>query len=143
MRKQNKMGFFDKLFDFGRKPEVKKEEAPKKPKEKKQPELSAKEKATQAGEPYVNVLGMEIDPNDIHNGAFELDFNEIFVARLVKSGYMMKKEDTDAEIVDRWFQDVCRNIALEMYEQVQADPANRDLRSIRTKNLGNGRTEVS
>lgn len=116
----------------------------KEPKPKKEtPKLSAKEIATKAGEPYVNVLSMEIDPQDIHNGSFELDFNEIFVARLVKSGYMMKPDDTDTMIVDRWFQDVCRNIALEMYEQVQADPTNRDLRNIRQRNLGNGRTEVS
>lgn len=116
----------------------------KEPKPKKEAsKLSAKEIATKAGEPYVNVLSMELDPEDIHNGSFELDFNEIFVARLVKSGYMMKPDDTDTMIVDRWFQDVCRNIALEMYEQVQADPTNRDLRNIRQRNLGNGRTEVS
>ena len=141
MRKQNKMGLFDKIKKAFTKPEP--EKVVKEPKPKKEPELSAKDKATKEGEPYVNVLSMEIDPEDIHNGAFELDFNEIFVARLVKSGYMMKPDDTDAMIVDRWFQDVCRNIALEMYEQVQADPANRDLRNIRQRNLGNGRTEVS
>ena len=45
--------------------------------------------------------------------------------------------------MDRWFQTVCRNIALEMYEQQVADPENRDARVIRTKDLGNGRTEVS
>lgn len=134
------MGLFDKIKKAFTKPEP---EVKKEPKPKKAPELSEKDKATQANEPYVNVLRMELDPEDIHNGSFELDFNEIFVARLVKAGYMMKKEDTDAEIVDRWFQDVCRNIALEMYEQVQADPTNRDLRNIRQRNLGNGRTEVS
>lgn len=135
------MGLFDKLKKaFSKEPEkVAKEPKPQKEKTK----LSPKEVATKAGEPYVNVLSMELDPEDIHNGSFELDFNEIFVARLVKSGYMMKPDDTDTMIVDRWFQDVCRNIALEMYEQVQADPANRDLRNIRQRNLGNGRTEVS
>ena len=139
---------FDKLKNlFGKKEEPKKVEAPKKPKasKPKQPELSAKDKATQAGEPYVNVLSMELDPNNIHNGAFELDFNEIFVARLVKAGYMKKPDDTDVMIVDRWFQDVCRTIVLEMYEQQQADPDNRDpnVRPINTRDLGNGRTEVS
>lgn len=136
------MGLFDKLKNAFKKPEP--EKVAKEPKPKKEaPKLSAKEIATKAGEPYVNVLSMELDPQDIHNGSFELDFNEIFVARLVKSGYMMKPDDTDTMIVDRWFQDVCRNIALEMYEQVQADPTNRDLRNIRQRNLGNGRTEVS
>jgi hypothetical protein len=46
-------------------------------------------------------------------------------------------------MVDRWFQSVCRNIALEIYEQQQADPENRDMRIVRTKDLGDGRTEVS
>ena len=36
-------------------------------------ELSPKEKATLAGEPYISVLSVEIDPKDINNGSFELD----------------------------------------------------------------------
>jgi len=139
------MGLFDKLF--GKKPEPVKVEKPKKerkPRAKKvEPQLSAKEKATQAGEPYVNVLSMEVDPTNIHEGSFELDWNEIFIAKLVKTGYMKSKEDSDRDIVDRWFQDVCRTIVLEMYDQVQADPSNRDMRNVVTKDIGNGRTEVS
>ena len=143
------MGLFDRLF--GKKtepvveaPKVVKEKKPRKPKAKKVvADTSAKEKATLAGEPYVNILSMEIDPNNIHDGSFELDWNEIFIAKLVKTGYMKSKEDTDRDIIDRWFQDVCRTIVLEMYEQQDADPTNRDLRVVRTKNLGDGRTEVS
>ncbi len=135
---------FDKLKNlFNKKLEAHKVEAPKKPREKKQPELTAKEKATQAGEPYINVLSMELDPNNIHEGAFELDWNSIFITQLVKAGYMKKKEDTDQDIVDRWFQDICRTVVLEYYQQQQADPDNRDLRNVRTRDLGNGRTEVS
>ncbi len=135
---------FDKLKNlFSKKVEAPKVEAPKKPREKKQPELSPKEKATQAGEPYVNILSMEIDPENVNAGAFELDWNEIFIAKLVKAGYMKKKEDTDQDIIDRWFQDVCRTVVLEMYQQQQADPDNRDLRNVRSRDLGNGRTEVS
>jgi hypothetical protein len=136
---------FDKLKNLfpKKKEEPKKVEAPKKIKEKKQPELSAKEKATQAGEPYVNIIGMEVDPNNINDGAFELDWNEIFIAKLVKAGYMKKKEDTDQDIVDRWFQSVCRNVALEMYEQKAADLTNRDVRQVSTRDLGDGRTEIS
>lgn len=136
---------FEKLKNLFKKPE-KPVEAKKPAKVKtKAPskELSAKEKATQAGEPYINILSLDIDPNDINSGAFELDWNEIFVARLVKSGYMMSKDDKDSDIVDRWFQQVCRNVVLEMYEQVQADPMNRDVRPIQTRDIGNGRTEVS
>jgi hypothetical protein len=145
------MGLFDKLF--GKKPEpiietVKAEpkvKKPRKPKEKKpEPVISLKEKATLAKEPYVNVLKMDIDPNDINSGSFELDWNEFFIAKLVKAGYMKSKEDTDRDIIDRWFQDVCRTIVLEMYEQKEAmNPENRDMRVVRAKDLGNGRTEVS
>jgi hypothetical protein len=145
------MGLFDRFKPKQKAPdpvpEVVKELKPKKPRKPRQKKVetvvSEKERATAAGEPYVSVIGMELDPNNIHEGAFELDWNEIFIARLVKSGYMKKKEDTDQDIIDRWFQDVCRNVALEMYEQVQADPTNRDLRPIQTRDIGNGRTEVS
>lgn len=145
------MGLFDRLFgkkevipEVTKTPETPKVKKPRKPKEKKVvPDTTAKEKATAAGEPYVNILKMEVDPTNIHEGSFELDWNEIFIAKLVKTGYMKSKEDTDRDIVDRWFQDVCRTIVLEMYEQKDADPTNRDLRVVRTKNLGDGRTEVS
>ena len=135
---------FDKLKKLLGKEEPKKVVAPKKPRVKKQPEPSAKEKATQAGEPYINVISMDLNPDNIHEGAFELDWNSLFITQLVKAGYMKKKEDTDQDIVDRWFQDVCRTIALEMYEQRIADPDNRnDMRTIHNKDLGDGRTEVS
>jgi len=136
---------FDKLKNLFVKKEDPKKEAPQ-PAPKKEKKLTPKELATQAGEPYVTVVSMDIDPEDINSGAFELDFNEIFVARLVKAGYMMKKEDTDAEIVDRWWTQVCRNVALELYEQQQADPTNRyrtEPRIVSRKDLGNGRTEIS
>lgn len=117
-------------------PEVKK--APKKK------ELSPKEKATAAGEPYVAILSVDLDPNDINNGAFELDWNDKFVLNLVKQGYKIRDDDTDSQIVDRWFQTVCRNIALEVYEQEQADPEKRDdIRIIQQRDLGGGYTEVS
>ena len=140
------MGLLDKLF--GKKPEPAKVEAPKKekkPRKTREPkvELSDKEKATMAGEPYVNVVRMSVDPQDIHNGEFELDWNDKFVINLIKSGYKMKDDEPDTVIVDRWFQTVCRNIALEMYEQRQADPMNRELRTVQTRDIGNGRTEIS
>ena len=53
--------------------------------------------------------------------------------------------EPDAQIVDRWFQTVCRNIALEVYEQEQADPEKREseMRVIQQRDLGGGFTEVS
>lgn len=146
---------FDKIKKFlgvkneELRPEPPSEAAPKSKKErkprKKKTELSAKEQATLNGEPYVAILKVDIDPNNINNGAFELDWNDKFLVNLVKQGYKIKPDDTDNEIVDRWFQTVCRNIALEVYEQEAADPEKRrgDLRVVQQRDLGNGRTEIS
>ena len=130
------------MFDFlKRKKEVKKEATPKTVKAKVK---SAKDLATEAGEPYVSVVSVELDPDDVGNGAFELDWNDVFVSRLVKAGFMIKKTDTDAEIVDRWFQSVCRNILNENYEQWEANqPVDARPRRVDRNDIGNGRTEVS
>ena len=136
---------FDKIKKWFVLDEVKLEPVPEVKKAPKKKELTPKEKATSIGEPYVDILKVELDPADINNGSFELDWNDKFVANLIKQGYKIRADDTDAQIVDRWFQTVCRNIALEVYEQQQADPDNResDMRIIQQRDLGNGFTEVS
>lgn len=125
------------MFDFFKK----KKPAKAEPKTRAQ-QKSAKEIATEKGEPYVTILSMDVDPTDISAGAFELDWNEKFVADLVRHGYMMNKNDTDADIVDRWFTAVCRNVVLETWEQEQAMIPERD-RVIKSRNIGDGRSEVS
>jgi len=148
------MIMFDKIKNlFSKKPEVEapkpaQEKKPRKPKEKKEETTSTdKDKANADGLPYVNILKMEIDPYDINSGAFELDWNDKFVLNLIRAGYKIREDDTDTIIVERWFQTVCRNVALELYEQQQADPENRamatDMRVVRQRDLGGGRTEVS
>ena len=141
---------FEKLKNLFKKPEVKSEPEPKKVKEKKvapaTPELTAKEKATAAGEPYVNIIHMEVDPKDLNSGSVTLDWNEKFLVNLIRAGYKMKDTDTDNDIVDRWWTNLCRATVLETFEQEWADPSKRtnsDVRNVRTKDLGNGRTEVS
>jgi len=108
----------------------------------KAPEKTAKELATEKGEPYVAIITMDIDPNNLHQGAFELDWNEIFIARLVKAGYMMKPTDADSDLVDRWFQNVCRHVVMETWEQEQAI-RNSGAQYVRTRDIGDGRTEIS
>ena len=105
------------------------------------PPKTAKQIATEKGEPYVAVLSMDVDPNNLHQGAFELDWNEIFVARLVKAGYMLKPADSDGEIVDRWFQNVCRHVVMETWEQEEA--INKSGVWVRSTSIGDGRSEVS
>ena len=105
-----------------------------------EPPKTAKQIATESGEPYVAVLSMDVDPNNLHQGAFELDWNEIFVARLVKAGYMMKPTDSDGQIVDRWFQNVCRHVVMETWEQEQA--IKNSGMYVQKRDLGDGRSEI-
>ena len=110
-----------------------------KPKRTKKATKTEKEIANEKGEPYVTILSMDLDENDINQGAFELDWNDKFVANLVRAGYQGQPNEPDHEIVDRWFQNVCRNVVMETYEQFQADP---EIRFTRNRDLGDGYTEV-
>jgi len=132
------MGLFDR---FRKKPEPE-VTPPREEKPRVAPKKSAKEIANEKGEPYVAILSLEVDSENLHQGAFELDWNEKFVANLVRAGYMMNRDDTDAEVVDRWFQNVCRHVVMETWEQDQAmnpTPA----RYTKSKDIGGGRREVS
>jgi len=147
------MGLFDRFFGANSAKEkalaavaaapvdpVKEPAVPREKKAKEEPK-TAKEIATDKKEPYVNIVSLDVDLNNLHQGAFELDWNEIFVARLVKAGYMIKKDDTDAEIVDRWFQNVCRHVVMETWEQEEAIA--KSGMWVRSTDVGNGRSEVS
>ena len=132
---KDSVSIFDRFLKK-KKPEVKADPRPKKV------EKTDKELATEKGEPYVQILSMEIDPDNMQSGAFELDWNDKFVANLVRAGYQKDSKDTDSDIVDRWFTAVCRNIVLETYEQYEAMNPERD-RVVKSRNIGDGRTEVS
>jgi hypothetical protein len=103
------------------------------------PELTDKEYADQQGLSYIDVINVEVDPdNPTAGGSFEFDWNDAFIVRLAKSGYEAK---TDAEMVDHWFQDVCRQIAMENFEKDEA--MNPDIEPSGRRKIGNGRTEVT
>lgn len=132
---------FDKLKNLFKKKEPVKVEQPV---EKKSKKLSPKEEATANNEPYIAITKVDIDPNNINSGAFELDWNDKFIINLIKAGYKIRPDDTDVEICDRWFTQICRQVVLETYEQEEADPEKRnDIRIVQTKDIGNGRSEVS
>lgn len=141
------MGLFDRITGKAKRDEAiakKEAQAAKRAeaKAKKQAETEAKKndpksQATAAGDPWVQVLSIDVDKDNPGQGAFELDWNDIFVARLIKSGYQGK---TDQDIVDNWFKTICRNIIQENFEQEQADP---EIRASNRRDLGNGRTEIS
>ena len=124
--------------------EIKKPAAKRVAKPRAEPTKTAKEIATEAGEPYVAILSVELDPDNIGNGAFELDWNDKFIANLVRSGYQSRPNEEDSVIVDRWFQTVCKNIAMETFEQWETNqPYDARPRVIDRKNLGDGRSEAS
>jgi hypothetical protein len=129
------MGFFDrfkkKTTPEAPKPRVEKTKAPVK---------TEKEIATEKGQPWVAILSMDIDPDNLHQGAFELDWNDKFVANLVRAGYQGRSDDQDSDIVDRWFQNVCRHVVMETWEQ---EMANNPARVIKQRDIGDGKTEVS
>jgi hypothetical protein len=102
---------------------------------------TAKEIATEKGEPYVNILSVELDPSDVGNGAFELDWNDKFIIQLVKAGYQAQPNEAENVIVDRWFQTVCRNILQENFEQWEANQPQG--RTSMREDLGGGKTGVS
>ena len=71
--------------------------------------LSPKDRATAKGEPWVSVLDTHVNKDNIRNGFFELDWNELFILQLKQAGYGFDG-DPDEEIVDRWFRDIVKNM---------------------------------
>ena len=132
------MGWWNKLVRDKKAKENVEENTAEKPKRTRK-KKSDKELATEANEPYVAIVSMDVDAENLHEGAFELDWNDLFVTRLIKAGYMMDKNDTDADIVDRWFQNVCRHVVMETWEQEEA----MNPRFTKSRDIGDGRREVS
>lgn len=104
--------------------------------EQRQSSLSAKELATEKKEPWISVLDTHIDKDNLRNGFFELDWNEYFVLQLKQAGY---KGQSDEEIVDSWFCELCKNIGQETginMERRGSGYVNRALRD-------DGKSEIS
>lgn len=73
----------------------------------------SKQTATLKGEPWVTVLNMDFNKKTSLEGSFELDWNELFVEKLKQEGYSGPTSDN---IVNAWFMEVCRNIAMEEFD---------------------------
>ena len=74
--------------------------------------LSPKDRATRKKEPWVCVVNTHVNSDNIRNGFFELDWNELFVLKLKQEGYGADG-DLDEEIVDRWFRELCANVVVD------------------------------
>tara|TARA_B100001057_G_scaffold391566_1_gene399827 strand:+ start:6046 stop:6564 length:519 start_codon:yes stop_codon:yes gene_type:complete len=65
--------------------------------------------------PYVNVLKLDVNPENAKAGYMELDWNDHFVKFLHQNGYT---GENDEAVVNKWFNDVCRTVLLqEMADQ--------------------------
>ena len=98
--------------------------------------LSPKELATEKKEPWVAVLETHVNKDNVRNGFFELDWNEFFVLQLRSAGYT---GDSDEDIVDQWFNELCRNVGAEEGVDMSRRGAGYVNRALRD----DGRTEVS
>jgi DNA-directed RNA polymerase specialized sigma54-like protein len=111
------------------------EEARKYSKPSESKKMSKKE-ATEKKQPWVAVLDTQVNPENIRNGFFELDWNEYFVLQLRSQGYI---GNTEEEVVDKWFQDLCRNIGSES----EIDMQNRGSGFVQRALREDGRSENS
>jgi hypothetical protein len=66
-----------------------------------------KDIATKNKEPWVAVLDTQVNPENIRNGFFELDWNNEFIEQLLDAGY---SGESNEEIVDQWFQTLIRQM---------------------------------
>ncbi len=79
-------------------------------KKTKNTKAKTKKNSKKSEEPWVKVLNMNVNPENPRNGFFELDWNDEFVNMLTQHGYQGESQE---EIVDRWFQTLCRTIGNE------------------------------
>jgi len=97
-------------------------------------EKTAKDLATERGEPYIKVLDTNVDPKNPKYGYFELDWNQHFVDNLKEHGF---SGNTDEEVVDHWFSVLCNTIADE------ATPLSSDNQIVKETKREDGKTEIS
>ena len=69
-----------------------------------------KEEAAAKGEPWVSVLNMGVDPENVTQGYFELDWNDEFVKMLQTAGI---QGTSDEDVVNKWFNAVCRTVLVQ------------------------------
>ena len=127
------------MFNFWKKLKSNKEEVPvaEKTSEDLRRETLEQEKAeaTRKREPWVAVLDTQVNPDNIRNGFFELDWNNEFIERLLDAGYT---GETNEQIVDAWFRTIVTQMLAE--EDVGTE---RGMGYINVTPIDKGRSEVS
>ena len=131
------MGWWKKLIrDAGIKSKIN-EPVKEKTSEEVRRETLEKEKqdATRAGKPWVAVLDTQVNPDDIKNGFFVLDWNNEFIEQLLDAGY---SGESNEQIVDSWF----RTIVMQMLEE-DGISTDREMGYINVKPIDKDKSEVS
>ena len=93
--------------------------------------------ANKRKQPYIEVIDMQVNKDNIRNGFFELDWNKYFIEQLIGAGYG-EKGDAEEQIVDRWFKDIVYNMFVE--EGIDTD---RGAGYINVVPIDQGKSEVS
>jgi hypothetical protein len=96
-----------------------------------------KEYATRRKEPWVNVIDVKVNEENVRNGFFELDWNKYFIEQLLEAGYG-EEADPEEEVVDRWFRDIVFNMLAE-----DGLDTNRNVGYINVVPIAKGKSEVS
>jgi hypothetical protein len=96
-----------------------------------------KEYATRKKQPWVSVLDVKVNEDNVRNGFFELDWNKYFIEDLKKAGYG-EEGDLEEEIVDRWFRDIVYGMLAE-----EGMDTNRGAGYINVVPIDKGKSEVS
>ena len=132
------MGWWNKLIrDAGIKKKIEQEPVVEKTQEDIRREALEAEKkaATKAGKPWVAVLDTQVNPDNIKNGFFELDWNNEFIEQLLDAGY---KGESPEQIVDAWF----RTIVMQMLEE-EGQSTDREMGYVNVVPIGKGKSSVS
>jgi len=133
------MGWWNKLVRD--KKEEERLEAEKKQIETEKAELLKKKDpkayATKRKEPWVSVLDVKVNEENVRNGFFELDWNEYFIQELMTAGYG-SEGDPEEEIVDRWFRDIVYNML-----EAEGQSTDRGAGFINVVPIDKGKSEVS
>ena len=92
-----------------------------------------KEYATRRKEPWVGVIETHVNKENVRNGFFELDWNKYFIEHLRQDGYGFEG-DTDEQIVDRWFRELCANVVVDGDYGGQVNTGMLDVESVKREN---------
>jgi len=93
-----------------------------------------KQAATEKGEAWVAVLDTQVNPDNVRNGFFELDWNNQFIEELLDAGY---KGESNEQIVDAWF----RTIVIQMLEEENMS-MDREMGYVNVVPISDGKSEV-